>query len=208
LSNGADYVIQNTREALSIQGDGYRASVAFPPFRVAMLLFDNFETTIDHMCCVLHNPTVRTFIRTNYLRIHQNEVVPPGQAALLLSIFSLSAFFYPVTTNSEVATTSLEATHLSKIWATAALDMLNNSQRHTSGNLEDVQAYIIMSFVTYHLDGFSARNRYVAAMAASVAKDLGLHRLDANSPDPLDLHAVISDRVKRRVFWHIVSTDW
>jgi hypothetical protein len=209
LSNGEEYVIQDTREILSNQSESYRAIAAFPPFQVANLLFDNFETTIDHICPVLHNPTARAMIQTTYLRIHQkNEVVPPGQAALLLSIFSLSAFFYQVTAESKVATSSLEATHLSKIWAIAALDMLNNSQRTTSGTLEDVQAYIVMSFVTYHLDGFSSRNRHVTAMAASIAKDLRLHRLDANPPNPLDLHAVINDRVKRRVFWHIVSTDW
>lgn len=201
-------MIKHTREILSLPCDGYRASIAFPPFHVANLLFDNFEKTIDHVCYVLHNPTLQTLIRTAYLRIHQNEVFPPGQAALLLSVFSLSAFFYPVTAKSEVATTILEATHLSKIWATAALDMLNSSQHQTSGSLEDVQAYIIMSFVTYHVDGFSARNRYIAAMAASMAKDLGLHRLDANAPDPLNVSALINERVKRRVFWHIVSTDW
>jgi hypothetical protein len=164
------------------------------------------------MCRVLHIPTVRSLVKTFYLRISQNESVLPGQAALLLSLFALSAFFYRPFDNSPVATTEHDAVHLSKFWSKGALDVLDHSHRNTSGSLEDIQASILMSYVTYHLDGFSARGRHLSTAAASIARDLRLHRLDADNESPTEretsLHVLIDRKAKRRVFWHIASTDW
>lgn len=184
----------------------------FPTYRVAALLFNNFESNVDHVCRILHNPSIRSLMKTFYLQISQNERVLPSHAALLLSIFALSVFFYPPSGNSEVAATGRDAIYLSKVWSKGALDVLDYSQRSTSGSLEDIQAYILMSYVAYHLDGFSARGRLLTTVAASIARDLRLHRLDANNElstdHGADFHSLIDREVKRRVFWHIAATDW
>ena len=182
-----------------------------PTYIVAELLFDNFETHIDHVCRILHNPSIRTLIKGHYLKLHRQETIPACEAALILSIFALSAFFFPVHGASAVVCTSEDATHLSRLWSRSALDCLDYSQRTTSGSLADAQAYILMSYVTYHLDGPSARGRRFCAAAASVALDLGLHRIDASESRSEDGHShrdVITQEVKRRVFWHVVATDW
>ena len=186
-------------------------SVTFPEYKAAVQLFETYEANVDHVCRILHVPTVRSLIKTFYLRIHENKSVLLGQAAFLLSIFALSAFFYQPFENSEVATTDRDAVLLSRLWSKAALDVLDHSHRETSGTLEDVQAYILMSYVTYHLDGFSARYRRLSAAAASTARDLCLHRLDADDAAPREqanLRTLIDQEVKRRVFWHIAATDW
>lgn len=187
--------------------------MAFPTYSTAVMLFDNFEANVDHVCRILHNPTTRSLMKNIYLRLSQKEHVPPGQAALMLSIFSLSAFFYHASAGSELATTDRDTVYLSKFWGAAAMDVLDHSHRDTSGSLEDIQAAILMSYVTYHLDGFSARGRLLSTVAASIAKDLRLHRLDAESllsskDQPISLRESIDREVKRRVFWHITATDW
>lgn len=186
--------------------------IVFPPYKVAALLFDNFESDVDHVCRILHNPSIWSLMKTSYLQISQYEPILASQAALLLSIFALSAFFYPPSDNSEVVTTERDAVHLSKFWSKGALDVLDYSQRSTSGTLEDAQAYILMSYVAYHLDGFSARGRLLTTVAASITRDLRLHRLDADNESSIErgtnLHGLIDLEVKRRVFWHIVATDW
>lgn len=149
-----------------------------------MLLLDNYEMSIDHVCSVLHNPTMRSLIRTFYLRVNQEEAMSPSKYALLLSVFALSAFFFPPSELSEVVSTTNDATRLSQSFAVGALDMLDYSQRNTSGALEDVQAYIIMSYVTYHVDGLSARSRHLTTMAASVARDLRLHQIEWGPTPP------------------------
>ena len=186
--------------------------VIFPVYRVAALLFDSYQSNVVHLCCILHIPTARSLIKTFYLRISQGEPVLPSQAALLLSIFAIAAYFFQAFELSEVATTKQNAIRLSKILSRGALDVLDYSRRNTSGTLEDVQAAILMSFVTYHLDGFSARGRRLFADAVSISRELRLHRLDADEPwadgKENDFRLLVEREVKRRVFWHIASTDW
>lgn len=146
------------------------------------------------------------------MKISQGESVPLGQAGLLLSIFALSGFFYRCSEDSEIATSEQEAVNISKTIGKTALDVLDHSRRNTSGTLEDVQAYIFMSLLSFHLDGFSARGRLLSTTAASIARDLRLHRLDAedeNTAEKVSSVRVLIDReVRRRVFWHITAEDW
>ena len=186
--------------------------VTFPVYRIAILLFQSYESNVDHVCRILHIPTVRSLMQTFYLRLSRSEAILPGQAALLLSIYALAAFFYPPSDNSEVATSEHASVHLSKVLSKCALDVLDHSRRNTSGTLEDVQAYILMSYVIFHLDGFSARGRLLSVAAASIARDLRLHRLDADTEFPAEketsVRVLIDREVKRRVFWYIASRDW
>ncbi|KAI1371645.1 hypothetical protein F4677DRAFT_435290 [Hypoxylon crocopeplum] len=212
LSHGLTFIIRSAHEVLGAQPSASGDTVIFPPYRAALLLLQSYESNLDYMCRILHLETIRSLIKTIYLRINQGESAPPGQAALLLSIFALSAFFYEPFENSEVATTEQDAVHFSNVMSKGALDVLDYSRRNTSGTLEDVQAYILMSFVTFHLDGFSARGRILSTTAASLARDLRLHRLDAADEYPPEnepnVRVLIDREVKRRVFWSIASTDW
>jgi len=198
--------------AATNQDQPIKSVVNFPIYKVAVLLFENYQSKVDHMCGILHIPTIRYLIKAVYLRITQSEYVCTGQAALLLSIFALSAYFYQPAENSEVAQSTRDAVDLAKILSKGALNILDYSRRSTSGSLEDVQAYIIMSFVIFHLDGFSTRGRVLANTAASIARDLRLHQLDADeystAEKEFDLRALVAREVKRRVFWHIAATDW
>lgn len=178
---------------------------------MATQLFQNYETAVDQGCRILHIPTVRSLIKNFYLRMHQGDPVNLGHAALVLSILAISAYFYAPFENSKVATTQQDASSLSTVLCKAALDVLDHSRRNTSGCLEDIQANILMSFVTYHLDGFSARGRMLTTSATAIARDLRLHRLDDdNSQNEKDVSVreLIDREVKRRVFWHIAATDW
>ncbi|CZR68279.1 uncharacterized protein PAC_18178 [Phialocephala subalpina] len=222
LSNGLTFKLKSTGEILERQPQPVSASddngmngtlVTFPFYKMAALLLENYESNVDHLCCILNIPTVRSLMKTFYLRLHQNESVLPGQAALLLSLFTLAAYFYQPFDGSEVATTKRDVIHLSKILGKGALDLLDYTRRNTSGTMEDVQATILMSYVSYHLDGFSARGRLLSTAAASLARELQLHRLDADnesiSVDKQTSARYLMDReIKRRVFWHIASTDW
>ena len=187
--------------------------VTFPIYTLANLLCESYESRVHHLCNILHIPTVRSLIRTVHLRISQNESILPSQAALLLSIFAIAAYFYQPFNGSEVSSTKIDTIHLSRIFSRNALDVLDFSRRNTSGTLKDVQASILMSVVTYHIDGFSARGRLLMTTAISIARELRLHRLDAENESTTTENetsfCVLIDReIKRRVFWHIASTDW
>lgn len=225
LSNGLAFRISSTHEILktqtclqypnSVPGDGRPNDiiVTIPAYNIASLLFPSYESSVDHLCHILHIPTLWSLMKNFYLRISQSESVLPGQGALLLSILAIAAHFYQPFNNSEVATTKPDAIDLSKILSRGALTVLDFSRRNTLGTLEDVQATILMSFVAYHIDGLSARGRILLTSAVSIARELHLHRLDADNElsvpeNETGLRRSIDREVKRRVFWHIASTDW
>ncbi|TRX92174.1 hypothetical protein FHL15_007041 [Xylaria flabelliformis] len=222
LSSGLTLTIRSVDDIINLEGslrntsliseESLKNIVVFPAYKTAVILFDCFETHVDHMCRILNLPIVRSLMKSVYTRINQNEYVPPGQAALLLALFALSAFFHQPTRSAEFQAVGNDTTYLSKFWSRGALDMLDHSRRNTSGTLEDVQALILMSYVTYHLDGFSARYRHLLATAVSMAQDLGMHRLDSDDralkSDTSSLRALIDHEVKRRVYWHLIASDW
>lgn len=199
-----------TREILENQGtDGF---VVVPTYSVAALLLQAYENNVDFLLRIIHIPTTRSMMRIFYLHLNEGENVQPGQAALLLAIFALSAFFYRPSEGSEVVNNELEAVHLARALGKATLNVLDHSRRTTSGTLADVQSYIFMTFLTFQLDGFSARGRLLSTSALSIARDLGLHQVDANpersTNAQLNIRDLIDREVKRRVFWCIASTDW
>ncbi|KAI1747076.1 fungal-specific transcription factor domain-containing protein [Xylaria castorea] len=223
LSNGLAFTICSVDYILNSQGNSQhifstceerlsKTTVVLPTYKTAVILVDCFEAHVDHMCRILYLPIVRSLMKSVYTRINQDGSVLPGQVALLLALFALSAFFYQPTSTAEVLAIGNDTTYLSKFWSRGALDVLEHSRRNTSGTLEDVQALILMSYVTYHLDGFSARYRHLLAIAVSMAQDLGLHRLDSNDCAPKNdsssLRVLIDHEVKRRVYWHLIASDW
>jgi len=212
ISNAHEIFEKQQARLVSNNGWFNNIVVTIPEYRIATLLFQSYESNVDHLCHILHLPTMQSLMKTFYLRINQNRPVSPGQAALLVSIFAIGAYFHQPSPHSEVATSSQDANHLYKILSRGALDILDHSRRTTSGILEDVQASILMSFVAYHLDGFAAGGRLLLTTAAALARGLRLHRLDADTESAAENEAsgrlLIEREVKRRVFWHIATTDW
>ncbi|ETS83553.1 hypothetical protein PFICI_05429 [Pestalotiopsis fici W106-1] len=187
--------------------------IVFPSYSAAVLLLDSYERSVDYVCHVLHLPSTRAMMRTAYLRLGRQETIAPGQAAVLLAVFAFSVYFYEAAPASEVATGERDALALCRHWSKGAMDILDYSQRHSTGSLEDVQACVIMSYVTYYLEGMSKKGRMLMASAVAIARDLRLNRLDAeddvvHKDDERTAQAVICQEVKRRIFWHLVATDW
>jgi hypothetical protein len=208
-SNELDFRQQTTQDILQSSHSIRSRTVAFPEYRVASLLRQNYESNLDSMCKIIHIPSLRSTMDGFYLRLHE-QGVNPGQAALFLSLFALSAFFYPSSQQSDVARNSDEAVRLSRKLGKSALDVLDHCRQSTSGSLEEVKAYMLMTFVVWQHDGFSARGRSYLAAAASIARDIGLHRIDEQFESNVELtHRMKIDReMKRRVFWYVTSADW
>jgi hypothetical protein len=174
-------------------------------------LLENYVANVNHVCRVLHVPTLRSLVHALYVRLARGDTpLQLDQAALCLSLFAISAFFYPPSEGSVVATTERDTVSLSVFWTNAALDVLDYSSRTASRTLMDIQAMILLMFATFHLDGFSARVRLLHTRALDIARDLRLHRIDAEQQDTsVPQPRVLLDlEVKRRVFWHLASSDW
>ncbi|KAF2095028.1 hypothetical protein NA57DRAFT_59782 [Rhizodiscina lignyota] len=183
--------------------------VSLPTQAEAVYLLRCYGRDVDPLVRVSHVPSSFDLLNDFYMDLNRSQQVQPGKAAFLLAMFALTAYFWRSPSNNEIVSlTEDEMILLALTWSKAALDALDYSRRTTSFTLEDAQASIIMSFVVYHIEGFSARGRWLTATAASIAKDLSLHRIDEEPLADNSKKAFIEREVKRRVWWHITATDW
>jgi hypothetical protein len=208
-SQGLEFRQHTSSDILQTTSTAGPKIVAFPLYRVANLLRQNYEANVDSMCKIVHIPSLRSRMESFYLTL-EGGAVDLKQAALFLSLFALSAFFCSSSPESDVARNGEETVKLSRALGTSALDVLDRCRRTTSGSLEEVQAYMLMTFVVWQQDGFSARGRSYLATAASIARDIGLHRIDDGPESDTGLtHRIkVSREMKRRVFWYMTSADW
>lgn len=187
-------------------------SVMLPPKDEAKMLLDYYVKHVDELQHVLFVPHLRIFMDKLYANLHQRVSIAYGQVALLLTVFaSAAAMFSHFSCDRVPQFPPSNAAHASLVWANSALEVMEFSRRTAAGGLEEIQAAIVMAFLLYHVEGFSARSRRLFAGAISTARDMGMHKLDAtpshssNSPkvaDPVDAE------IQRRVWWHVVATDW
>jgi hypothetical protein len=213
----AQEIIDSENGILSLRGSEEKSEVILailPCYPTALCLFQCFEATHDHLCRLMHLPTVKAMMKSVYLRVRTTTPIQPGQVALLLSILSIAAYFYNPTEHPGIVATEAEAVILSKLLTKGALDVLDHTRRVSSGQMEEVQAYIIMSTLLQYLDGFSGRACHMLNSATLIAKNLCLHRLDVRAPstvatsDASHLKMLTDREIKRRVMWYIASADW
>ncbi|KIX07653.1 uncharacterized protein Z518_02306 [Rhinocladiella mackenziei CBS 650.93] len=185
---------------------------SLPRKEEAVLLMDHYVKYLDGLQHVVYIPTVRRIMDSIYANLEKGLPVIHSHVALLLSIFASSSMFSShFDGGTRFQFSPSDASQASLFWANAALEVLEFSRRTASRRLEDVQTTIILAFLLYHIEGFSTRSRCLFANAITTARDLSLHKLDARpgqipgsrcQPDHLETE------ISRRVWWHVVATDW
>ncbi|KAK5057569.1 hypothetical protein LTR84_011569 [Exophiala bonariae] len=147
-----------------------------------------------------------------YSHYQDPEQLVSGQLALLLAILASAAAMYQYfVTEVQLEASETDALHSSLFWTNSALEMLEISRRTSAGQIEDVQATILLSFLLYHLEGFSVRTRGLFSSALCAARELSLHKIDGPGIRSSEFRAredPVYLEVKRRIIWHVVATDW
>ncbi len=74
---------------------------------------------------------------------------------------------------------------------------------------------MLLADLIYNTEALSFRFRYMQNCAVAVARELSLHLVDSPSrPRPAAAAAYPRDddattrEIKRRIWWHLASTDW
>lgn len=183
-----------------------------PPKLDAIIFLDMYVHYIDNLQHVIYVPQIRTMVDDIYSNIKNAEKLVPGQLALFLAILASAAAIYQFFAGDVPLELSIsDASQASLYWTNSALEMLEISRRTCEGVIEDIQSTILLSFLLYHLEGFSARARGLFASAICLSRDLSLHKIDipsSQTSDPRTKADPVSLEMKRRIFWHVVATDW
>ncbi|OAP58957.1 hypothetical protein AYL99_06254 [Fonsecaea erecta] len=213
LPRGHDIRIVSVRQiALEFEKPSYFQPVSnhlcLPPKEEASLLLDHYFRYINDLQHVVHVPTVREMMRNLYSSLEQGLFVLPSEVALLFSIFASSlALCVYFLGDTQPSFSPSDAAQASSFWTNATQEVIESSRRIATRKLEDVQAAIILGFLLFHCEGFSTRARCVFATAAAMSRDLSLHKIDAPG-NAATQRNTLETEIKRRVWWHVVATDW
>ena len=186
--------------------------ITLPDKDEALALLGHYARLASHMHYVIYMPTVRIILDQVYDRMDNDEPCEHGHVALLLSMFATTSNIW--THENGIACifgSMVEANQCSTIWAEAAVAVLEQVHNSGSNSLEQVQASVILGFAMLTKEGLSARSRWLNNAATIAARDLSLHVLDgekekarrAKSPED-----EIQLEMKRRLWWHLASSDW
>lgn len=191
-----------------------RRKILMPNYADARDLFDNYVKYIQYYHHIVHTPTLRSKVFENfYQRLAMQQPVDTDHAALLLSIFASVIYYLMKIDTRQSYALPLDKENLFFLFFRYTLDLTDHSRRVLPGSIEIVQTAIILIFLDYNLEGFTLRVRAMLAQALQTAKELGIHRVDSPASlkrrtDSTTIEAMIELEMKRRVWWHLVSTDW
>ena len=187
--------------------------IHLPTREVAIKLLDAYAEHLDAVQHIMHiDNAVQAFDRA-YSQAESGQRVEPGAMTLILGVCATLAFYR--TTGFQQATSvfadSEIAIQIATEWAKQSLLALEQARISTSSTtLEAIQGSILLTFLFYHLEGFTGRVRLMHATAIAMAKDLGLHKTDLpGRTAPTGSQAdIIDTEVRRKVWWHLSCTDW
>ncbi|EMD00763.1 hypothetical protein BAUCODRAFT_20800 [Baudoinia panamericana UAMH 10762] len=186
------------------------ARIMLPSQDQSQYLFECYNESLDALQHVIYVPTVKRIIDSLY-ETFDTKVPHYSHVVLLLAILgSIAAFWALGSPEKTLFASQQEALAMSKYWLRCTLDISEQCWRTSKPDLEFVQGKIILMFVIYHLEGFTPQARYLHASAIASAREIGLFVTDGRQRKVRqETQAQIIDlEFRRRVMWHLASTDW
>lgn len=205
-SGGPSFTVVQISGSPEVPSSSSSSPPFLPTLDETLRLLAHYNDEVGYLHHIVHTPTTTTMIHAIYAALPSRMPLP--STALLLVILAASAHFWDPTVG--IFNCAAAARRVSRLWLGEALKTLDQSRACTAPALEDVQATIIASYLAYNMQGYSAQFRLLQTTALELARQAQLHKTDAPRPpssssqprDPL------RDEMKRRVWWHIVATDW
>jgi len=212
LSGSPCIRVEPLREILqSTKGGNAPKQVLLPCLAETIKLFQCYVEHLDALQHIIHVRTVDTMIMQLYRALEDGEPSKHSHLALVLSILASIGGYWGLRDKQETLfSSSVEAASIGRYWLRATLDVLERVWRTESPDVETVQTTIIVVFLIYHVDGFSPNLRHLHSTAIANAKNIGLHLTDSphNKRTEETQEQIIDAEVRRRVWWHLASTDW
>ncbi|KAF2678780.1 hypothetical protein K458DRAFT_347979 [Lentithecium fluviatile CBS 122367] len=179
-----------------------------PQYSEAKILLDKFIQHVEHIHHVFYVPSLPTMLDRVYTGLSQQGHIKSGEMVLLFSIFASASRSWTTHDYCKrgLFSTSEEAHIHTEHWARVAQDLLDLARRTTHVSIEGVQATIVLLFVPYNLEAFWRRSRSIHNTGLLLARELGLHCIDL--PSKAHLANTIQAEIGRRVWWHLVASDW
>ncbi|RMZ08299.1 hypothetical protein D0860_04709 [Hortaea werneckii] len=174
-------------------------------------LFKSYEDHLDALQHIIYVPHIQRAIDELHNAMDAGKMPQWSSAALILAITASIAGYWGLgeAHHSFFASPS-EAMTVAMYWTRCALDVMDYAWRTSTPDLETIQTSIVLVFLLYHLEGFSPKLRHIHGTAIMKARDIGLHLTDSAQAKRSEetREQIIDAEMRRRVWWHLASTDW
>lgn len=182
------------------------------PFKDQLLeLFRCYVEHLDALQHIIHVPSVGTTIDQLYDALQSRSTIDQNHLALVLCICASITAYWAQGEGRQLTFEACETgLPLATYWLRCSLDVLQYTWGNSTPVLETVQTAIIGIFLVYHTEGVSPRLRYLQSATLAAARTLGLHTVDSANNGILKPSQAenIEIEVRRRVWWHLASTEW
>ncbi|KAF4622656.1 hypothetical protein G7Y89_g14371 [Cudoniella acicularis] len=182
----------------------------FPSYSDAKVLLDIFTRTINAMYHILHIPTTSLWLEGLFAEISANLLPSATQLAFFLGIFAGAVYASKNDLHFETAgLCGVPQMTLAESWLKQAVFLLTNPL--VPASTQALQTFANLAHLCTQIEGFSGSLGILTISGARMAKSMKIHRLDTfhyreeRKKDGADM---IDIEVKRRIWWHIVSSDW
>ncbi|KAG5948247.1 hypothetical protein E4U59_002048 [Claviceps monticola] len=184
--------------------------IFLPLHSEACTIVNNFTSDWTVVSPTVHIPTLLLCIQTIYSDIQNQK---PVSLADLLLYFGVIA---SVTNSSSLGDgmsmlfeSHEEAVVQCPTWIDAAFSMSDEFKRRGLTSLVCLQAQTILLKVSCYMEGSSVRNRNLGSTSITMARELGIHRIDLPGEKRSSVFkSEIEVEIARRVWWDNATLDW
>lgn len=182
----------------------------FPTFEDASALLDHYIKTVDATYRMLHVPTAWNMLEALYRDLNAGCTPSATQLAFFLGIFAGSV--YVCKQAFQLDSASLQGHSqpaLAELWAQQAVRLITDPLAPPS--VPALQTIVSLAHLCAQMEGVRRIFNILSASGIQMARVMKLHRLDSglgrderrkNGANMVDIE------VKRRIWWHMVASDW
>ncbi|KAJ5958930.1 uncharacterized protein N7479_006080 [Penicillium vulpinum] len=172
------------------------------------VIFDHFVHSTHLNFGVLHVPSTRAILEDSYHRLQLGKTLSATTLLLLFSIISSAAFTWTPTLLKRLCITSFEAKDLHAAYSRLALGLLDHDLPPSTSALAGIST---LTYLHTNAEGLPDKVHQLRARGLLMARAMRIHCLDTpKSRDQRRLNGYdgIEVEVQRRIWWHMVSSDW
>ena len=174
------------------------------------MLLNLFTKTIDATYHLLHIPTVWQWHEELYADLNANRIPSATQLAFFLATFAGAAYVSKSDLQFEKpGLAGKSQMTLSESWLKQSVFLLTKPPVPPS--IQALQTAAHLSHLCSQIEGFTGSFGSISMFCVHMVKAMKIHRLDTarcreernrNGADMVDIEA------KRRIWWHLVASDW
>lgn len=160
---------------------------------------------------IVHIPSLLLSIQSIYASIQQQTKVDTEDLLLFMSI--IASVTYACSPEDDVCKlfpSYVAANTQCGRWISASFALSDELKRRGQTGIVCLQGQNILFKVCSYIEGSSVRTRSLISTSISMARDMGLHRIDlpGNNVDSLRLSSEMEVEIARRLWWDLVIIDW